>query len=101
MILRARDGGGGREKSALLVVLRPCVDSCLRFVGGDAGWYDESEPLLDGVVATEVVSAVSATAGGGRLKGGERLGACVFPCMSVEAAGVGGRIGLGIVIKFE
>ena len=97
MILRERVGGGGSAKSSL-VMTGPETTCFLRDSsageGGDAGRYDESEPLAEDV--DEVLARSSWNAVGGRLN----VGATMLPSlprMSFDEPGVGGACGRGIV----
>jgi len=86
--------------SAFLVGREADEVNCLRlFVSGewgDAGRYDESEPLADGVVEEVLSLATSPTADGPRLSAGASVKSCVLPRMSEDDPGVGGRLTWGI-----
>jgi len=102
MIFLERDGGGGSVKPSAFLVGRADELDCFRlFVSGeygDAGRYEESEPLADGVV-DEVRSLVtSPTAEGPRLRAGASVKSCVLPRMSDDDPGVGGRLTVGILV---
>lgn len=64
---------------------------------GETGLYEESEPLLDGVEDAVRSLVASTYAEGGRLRAGARETSLSLPRMSVDEAGVGGRLPGGIV----
>lgn len=110
MILRDLVGGGGREKSTLLVGVASCfcVLDVLRCFGpvvlatgdvGETGLYEDSdltEPSDDPLLLVE------ARAGGGRAKviSNDGARAFSFAWRSVEDTGVGGRPGRGMMAQF-
>ena len=76
------------------------------WVTGEVGWYEESEALHEATLEELTLPllllrspALAAKAAGGRDHEGSwaRLGSAGLPVMSVEAAGVGGSAGRGIV----
>jgi len=74
MILRDLVGGGGKAKSSFVITEGPC-GADLFFASpdgdvGDAGLYEESEPLAEGVSELALALSVSWNALGGRWKMG-------------------------------
>lgn len=93
-------GGGGSAKSCFVVTgLVRTIDLFRELSPGDAGRYEESEPLAEGVVELGLALSVSWKAVGGKLKAGAAL-ALSLPRMSLEDPGVGGGFGLGMVVGF-
>lgn len=80
MILRERVGGGGNEKSSFVMtdMVGCCCAGRLREVWvvvllGSPGWYDESEPLLEGVAELLLARSASGKAVGGKWNAGASL----------------------------
>lgn len=99
MILRDLVGGGGRAKSSFEISVPDWIAGRLRDKsagdGGESGWYDESEPLAEGVEERLLMPSASRNAVGGRLKAGApRVPS--LPRISLDEPGVGGAFGRGI-----
>lgn len=93
-------GGSGRAKSSLVTTASEWAAGLFldRSAGdaGDTGRYEESEPLIEGLLEIVLALSASCNAFGGRLN----TGACrvlSFPLRSLDEPGVGGGLGLGMV----
>lgn len=100
IILRDLVGGGGNEKSSLVITdMAGCTGRLRGFcvvvvVPGEIGWYEESDPLFDGELL--LARSASGNAVGGRLNVGALLWP-TLPRISLDEPGVGGGLGRGMV----